>query len=151
MASALTFGQVALAEDADLALIVNRANKEHLTTTDIEQIFRSSRRFWSGGKPITALNLAAGSPERVAFDRAVLRLEPDDVGRFWIDRKIRGGEPPPHTVPNTSLVAALVTQLENAIGYVPIPLVSAGVRVVARIRGRDVQIAAHLLQPLEVA
>ena len=36
--------------------------------------------------------------DRVGFDQVVLKMDPDAVGRFWIDRKIRGGSGPPRTV-----------------------------------------------------
>lgn len=141
----LVVGQARAADALELAVVVNAANSERLTAADIEQIYRSSRRFWPGGKPIVAFNLVPGSPERVAFDRAVLRLEPEAVSRYWIDRKIRGGEPAPRAVPNAALVPRLVTQLANGIGYVPASLVVSGLRVVGRVRARDLLITSGSL------
>jgi hypothetical protein len=75
------------------------------------------------GKRLTPLNYVPGDPVRVAFDKVVLKLLPAQVGRFWIDRRIRGQSLPPKTVPSPrvmrSLVAILGTKL-GAIGYVSV-------------------------------
>jgi DNA-binding transcriptional LysR family regulator len=114
---------------------VHPGNSRTLTREEIEGVFRTTRRYWSAGQPIVALNLPAGSADRMHFDRAVLRLEPDDVARYWIDRKIRGGEPPPRTVANPMLLVRVVAQLPAGIGYVPVHLLAPSVRVVARVHG----------------
>src|SRR6185295_10578229 len=41
-------------------------------------------------KTLVPFNEAPGSPERSGFDQAVLGMSPDEVGRFWVDRKVRG-------------------------------------------------------------
>ncbi len=146
LASSLGLERTALAGGPELLVVVNPANNARLSGSDIEQIYRSTRRFWSDGKPIVAFNFLPGTAERVAFDRAVLGLEPAQVSRYWIDRKIRGGDPPPRSVPNAPLIARLVAQLGNGIGYVPSSLATSEVRVVARIRGRELLTGRTIFQ-----
>ncbi len=134
---------------ADLLVIVHRDNIQRLSTGDIEAIFRTTLRHWANGDTVVPFNLAAGTHERVAFDRAALGLEPDKASRYWIDRKIRGGQPPPRTAPNPLLVARLVAELKAGIGYVPEGLLHAGVRAVGRVRGPALAVAAAWPGPVE--
>jgi ABC-type phosphate transport system substrate-binding protein len=110
-----------------------------LNDVELEGIFLTERRYWSGTKPIIPFNLAAHSEERVYFDQAVLRMDPDAVARFWRDRRVRSGSPPPRQVPDPLTVLRLVAKLEGAIGYAPESIVTHDVRVVARIRNGKVQ------------
>jgi ABC-type phosphate transport system substrate-binding protein len=120
--------------DLELAVIVHPANGvTRLSRIELEKIFTAERGYWSSDK-IIALNLPARSDARVLFDREVLRMDADQIGRYWIDRKVRGGDPPPRTVPDPALVRRLVAKLEAGIGYVPVGLVDSSVRVVARVK-----------------
>jgi ABC-type phosphate transport system substrate-binding protein len=132
--STLLDSKVTVAGHDELAVIVHPSNSARLSVAEIAAIFKTSRRHWSGSKRIVALNLPARNPDRVLFDRVVLGLDPDAVVRFWIDRKIRGGEPPPRSVPEPEIVLRIVQQVENAIGYVPSHLVKGELRVIARVR-----------------
>jgi hypothetical protein len=135
-------GRLAIAAPEELAIIVHPSNTASLSLAEIAVVFKTNRRFWSGSTRIVALNLPPGTHDRVLFDRIVLGLDGDDVLRFWIDRKIRGGEPPPRSVPDAEVVLNIVQQTETAIGYVPHHLVKSGARVIARVRadGADVGI-----------
>ena len=115
----------------DLAVIVNPSNKENPSLADLAAIFTTRKQSWGAGKRIIPFNFPAKHPIRVAFDRRVLGMEPDDVARYWIDRRIRGGNAPPKQVSNGRLIARLVEILEGAIAYVPVSDVG-GARVVMR-------------------
>jgi len=124
----------------DLAVIVHPDNDVSvLDAADLEAIFTVSRRYWSGSRAILAFNLPAKSEPRVKFDRVVLHMEPDEAANYWIDRKVRGGSPPPRQAPDPTIMVRLVEKLSASIGYVPVALVSDQVKVVARIVGNDVR------------
>ena len=110
-----------------------------LSDVELETIFLTERRYWSGSKPIIPFNLLPHSQERVLFDQVVLRMDPDAVARYWRDRRVRSGSPPPRQAPDPLTVLRLVTKLDGAIGYVPESIVTHEVRVVARIRNGKVQ------------
>ncbi len=135
-----------LAAVAELAVIVHPSNGVKVSGDDIADIFRTIMRSWPGGRPIAAFELPPNSEERVFFDRAVLKMDPDDVAHFWIDRRMRGGAPPPHQVPEPAILARVVAKLENAIGYVPTPLADASVRTVARVRAGGIVVATSPLE-----
>jgi hypothetical protein len=81
------------------------------------------------------INAPPGSDARIVFDRAVLRLDPDSVGRFWIDRRIRGLGLPPRHVADVGTIVRVVEKLNGAISYVTEDRIQgAKVKVVARIR-----------------
>ena len=124
----------------DLAVIVNPQNRTlRLDGSELTEIFTASRRTWPDGQAITAFNLPANDPLRVAFDRAVVGMGPDEVGRFWVDQRIRGGAKPPRQIDDPKLMLRIVAHMPGAIGYVPSDLVDGSVRVVARVvRGQIV-------------
>jgi hypothetical protein len=123
----------------DLVVIVHPgAPVKTLSATDLEAIFLTTRLDWSDGSRIVPFNLPPKTPYRSEFDEAVLHMDPDAVARFWIDRKVRGGNRAPRQVPNANLMTAVVGRLNSAIGYVPRPLADASVRVVATIKNGKV-------------
>jgi hypothetical protein len=70
-----------------------------------------------GGKRLIAINHPLGSPAREQFDRIVLGLKADEVGRFWVDRQIRAQSPPPKTVQSPELAVRIAMSLPGAISY----------------------------------
>jgi ABC-type phosphate transport system substrate-binding protein len=138
LASAAAVAPRLQAADAPpLAVIVHPSNAvSSLSVHEIEAIFTSSRRHWRGGKNIVAFNYAAKHALRVAFDEAVLRMDPDEVSRFWVDQRIRGRASPPRQVPSPRLMVRVVEKLPEAIGYAPMDEIKDhDVKVVAIVRG----------------
>jgi hypothetical protein len=121
--------------EVELAVIVNRANStSEISAPDLEAIFTSSKRSWSDGRTIVALNYAPQDPLRVLFDRVALGFEPDEMSRFWVDQKIRGGARPPRVVDTPEVALRVVAKLPGAVAYVPAAAVDRTVKVVARLR-----------------
>jgi hypothetical protein len=69
------------------------------------------------GARLVPLNQPPGAPARVAFDRALLGLEPDAIARFWIDQRIRGQGSAPRAIPTVSLLLRVLAQLPGGISY----------------------------------
>jgi ABC-type phosphate transport system substrate-binding protein len=95
----------------------------------LRRAFQSEPAEYASGKRLIPFNLANTSPARVRFDRALLGLEPQDVARFWINRRIRGEGQPPRTVPSPELAVRVVASLPGAITYVSPSQVTTNVRV----------------------
>lgn len=124
----------------DLAVVVNPAVPiSRLSATDLEGIFTATRRTWADGTNIAAFSYAPEDAIRHVFDQAVLRMSTDEVGRFWLDQRIRGGARPPRQVPDPSLALRLVGKLPGTIAYVPGSMVNASVKVVARIKNGKIE------------
>ena len=101
---------------------------------ELNKVFLTKKRNWPSGDAIEALNLPADDATRQTFDRLVHGMSPDEVARYWVDRKIRGGAAPPQKVSNSAAVLAIVSTRKLAVGYVAEGTRLSGVRVVATIR-----------------
>jgi len=93
------------------------------------------RRLFSGqpadvaGKRLIPINHPAGTPLRTSFDKQVLGLNAADVGKFWIDKRIRDEGAPPKTVPSAELAVRIAASLPGAITYALLEQVNASVKV----------------------
>jgi hypothetical protein len=119
--------------DEPLTLIVHPGTTDTPSLAEVAAVFTTRKQNWSDGSRIVPFNFPPKHAVRVSFDQAVLQMGPDDVARYWIDRRIRGGNPPPKQVPTAALIARLVETLEGSIAYVPQSFVSPQVRVVRHI------------------
>src|SRR5688572_7300616 len=119
----------------DLDVIVHSAvPAQALDRASLAAIFSMTRRSWGGGLSAVPFNYAPESPLRRTFDTAVMGLAPAEVGRFWIDQRIRGYGHPPRQVADPAIVVRLIANLKGSIGYVPAGTADKSVRIVARIR-----------------
>lgn len=81
-----------------------------------------------GGKRMIPINHPAGAPLRVAFDKQVLGLSPEEVGKFWIEKRIRDEGAPPKTVPSPDLAVRIAASLPGAITYASQEMLNATVK-----------------------
>jgi ABC-type phosphate transport system substrate-binding protein len=97
--------------------------------------FSTLRRVFSGeatevsGHRLIPLNPPAKDDTRRRFDLAVLQLQPDMIGPYWVDRRLRGQNGPPKTVPDSALLLTVVERLAGAISYVDVGMVTTKVEV----------------------
>jgi ABC-type phosphate transport system substrate-binding protein len=123
----------------DIVVVANKGfSAKSLSREDLRPVFQTTKAQWPDGSSAVPLNLADDSLVRHGFDAAVLGLDPDRVARFWVDRKIRGGERPPRKVSNASAVLRAVAGDKGAVGYVSASEVNDTVKVVAKIHNGQV-------------
>ena len=139
-AAALLWEGRSAAEPGDeIFVVVNPANPAAtLTREELRPIFQTTKGEWPDGVKVEPINLADESNVRHAFDAAVLGLDPDRVARYWVDRKIRGGERPPRKVSGASAAVRSVAGDKGGVAYVLRADLNASVKVVARISGGKV-------------
>jgi ABC-type phosphate transport system substrate-binding protein len=117
-----------------IAVIVHPGVRvERLDRHALAAVFTLSMRHWDSGGPIVALNYPPHHELRVAFDRAVLSMSPDEVALFWIGQRVRGKGSAPRSATSPQLMLKVVENLRGAIGYVPIELRGSRVTTVATI------------------
>ena len=92
-------------------------------------LFRSEDLRAPNGERILPLNRGANTMERVGFDRSVLGMNPEEVARYWIDRRIRGRTGSPKAIDPAGLLQKVVVRLPGSIAYVRASEVSPEVRV----------------------
>lgn len=114
-------------------VIAHPSITEHLESKELARIFTTRRQNGSSGGRIVPFNYPAHHPLRVAFDQAVLGMNPSEVASYWIDRKVRGGNPPPRQVASPGTIVKLVEKLDGAIAYVPSSALSSKVRDLGKV------------------
>lgn len=124
------------AKDVLAVIVHNKSPVQSLSLSQLRSIFMGKRKTWENGGTIVAVNLLPKHPVRVLFDEAVLDMNPDEVGRYWVAQKIRAKGRPPQSVGAPIILRKIVAALPGAIGYVPIDLVDTSVKVV-QIEGFD--------------
>jgi phosphate transport system substrate-binding protein len=129
-----------------LAVIVSPTSKlTNITIDDLRRVFQSERITDPDGNRLIALNHPPKTVDRVGFDQSVLGMDAEAVGRFWIDRKIRGGSGPPRTVESLSTLRRVVEKLPGAIGYIRPAQLTNEVRVI-RVEGKLPEDPGYLLR-----
>lgn len=102
-----------------LVVVVAKGSKvKSLTRAELRRCFSAEAVVIADARLIP-FNYPPGTPERIAFDRAVLGMSEEEAGRFWVDRKIRGDSPAPRSLPSVLHVTKVVAKFPNAISYVP--------------------------------
>jgi hypothetical protein len=118
-----------------LAVVVSAsAPFQELSTAELRRVFLG-QTVEKGGVKLIPLNHPIKGAHRTRFDRAVLRMSPDEVGRYWVAERIRGARSAPKSVSSSALLLKVVAKIPGAISYVPASEVRPGVKVV-RIDGK---------------
>ena len=135
LAAWLTREEALAAVPVRLQLVTAKlSNWRDLSLGDLRQLYRGVHMA-IGGQHCVPLNHPARTPDRAGFDQVVLGMNPDEVGAYWVDQKIRGGNSPPRTVDNIGLLLRVVARLPGAIAYVREGFSSEELKVVS-IEGR---------------
>jgi len=98
---------------------------------DVQSPAVTGEQISAGDKPLTPFNASPNSPDRIGFDKAVLGMSPDEVGRFWVDRKVRGQSGAPRSLPSPAHVAKVAAKFPGAIGYLPADQMTSDIQAVA--------------------
>lgn len=134
MAAVLLCGE-AMAGEPDpshIVVVVHPQNRlRGLSSSELRAIFMRHRIRWPDGKPIWLLNWDGRSRLRKSFDQLVLKMSPDKVAAFWIDRRIRGLGRPPRSIGSAQVIQSIVSRQEKAISYLRATEVGPKVKVLA--------------------
>lgn len=122
-------GQLALAE---VAVVVNLANPNDLTSADVKRLFLSKRGAYKNGSTATPLNLPLGDPARAAFREKILKKSPSQEQTYWSKLVFNGKASPPKELGSAAEVLATVAADPTALGYLDASLVDDSVKVVLR-------------------
>ncbi len=127
----LTHGHAAADASTRLQLVTAKSNElRDLSLADLRQAYRGKQISLAGVK-IIPFNHPPRTPDRVAFDRLVLGMSPDEVASYWVDQKIRGGDSPPRTIDSVALLVRVVAALPGAFAYVREGFSSPDLKVVS--------------------
>jgi hypothetical protein len=110
-------GLVSAGTEPRLVVVVAKGSPiVDISRADLRQVFLVETTVVNGHKVIP-FNFENKAVQRIAFDRIVLGMAVDEIGRFWVDRKIRGQRPAPRAVPSVAYMVKLVQIFPGALGY----------------------------------
>jgi len=131
LALLVTVPSVAAADAQKLVVVVAKGAKfTSISRSDLRRCFLGDP-ITVGDRPLVPFNTEATTPARAAFDLAVLGMSVNEVGRFWVDRKVRGQSSAPRSLPSIAHVVKVVTKFPNAISYVPANQLTAALQPLA--------------------
>lgn len=103
---------------AHLVVIVSsRSPTRALSINTIRDIFLGVPTYMQAGEPYVPMTQSPRTPQRTAFDKQFLGLDPDAVGRYWIDQRIRARAMPPRSIPSLDTLRRVVASVPQAISY----------------------------------
>ena len=112
-------GGLAQAEGKKLVVVTAKGSGlTNISRGDLKRCFLGES-VSGGGKTLVPFNAATATPERTGFDKAVLGMTPDEVGRLWVDRKVRGQAGAPRSLPSAAHIAKVAAKFPGAIAYLP--------------------------------
>jgi len=112
-------GGSALADGKKLVVVVAKGSPvTNVSRGDLKRAF-TGESVSVAGKTLVPFNANPGTPERTGFDQAVLGMSPDEVGRYWVDRKVRGQSAAPRSLPSAAHIAKVAAKFPGAISYLP--------------------------------
>ena len=115
-----------------LAVVVAKNSPiQHLSLFELKKLYLGSNINDPTGERIIPFNQAPNSPDRVAFEDNCLDMTPEQVARYWIDRKIRGEGGAPRSVGSAELLQRVVSKMEHSVAYVRIGSLRPEVRAIA--------------------
>ena len=120
------------ADNVVLAVFVSKdSSLKDLKMNDLRRIFTNADDSGFSGQRNVPFNHTAHSTDRVGFDQVVLHMSPEEVSRFWIDRKIRCvPRRPPRAVDSLSQLLSLVSHTDGGISYARPGRIGSDVRVI---------------------
>jgi ABC-type phosphate transport system substrate-binding protein len=119
------------AASSGLVLVVGKSSPiNNITKAELNRLF-SADPIKVEGQAVVPFALTPSSADRQAFDLIVLGMGPEEVNKFWIDRRIRGQGNPPKSAPSPEVVAKVVANFPGALGYVPVGSLTPALKPVA--------------------
>ena len=130
IALCMVSGARAHADGKKLVVVVAKGSSlSNISRDDLKRCFLGEP-VSGGGKTLVPFNAANNTPERTGFDKAVLGMSPEEVGRFWVDRKVRGQSGAPRSLPSPAHMAKVAAKFPGAIGYLTPDQLTADVQAV---------------------
>ena len=127
----LVFVGTAYADGKKLVIVVAKGSGvTNISRSDLKRCFLSES-VSAGDKTLVPFNASPSSPDRTGFDKAVLGMSPEEVGRLWVDRKVRGQSAAPRSLPSPAHVAKVAAKFPGAIGYLPADQMTSDIQAVA--------------------
>ncbi len=131
-ATSSSAGLLQAASPEQLVIVVSKNSKMRtISFQDLKRLYMGDRLSGPNGERLLPLNQPNGSSARTDFEHKVLGMDPDEVGRYWIDRKIRGQSGPPRAVSPIDRLKAAIKQVDGTLTYLHSNDVVDGMKVLS--------------------
>jgi ABC-type phosphate transport system substrate-binding protein len=115
---------------ADIAIVVNPANANAVSSDDLNRLFLGRASNFADGTKATPLNLSEGQAARDEFDNKVLSRSSSQLKAYWSKLVFTGKGTPPKELADDAAIKAAVAADPTAIGYISSASVDGSVKVV---------------------
>jgi hypothetical protein len=112
-----------------LVVVADGSPVSNLSQSDLKRIFTGATVV-VGGQKLVPFNFQPGTRERTVFDGFALGMSAAEVGRFWVDRRVRGQGEPPRALPSSMHMAKVVARFPGAIGYLAADNLAPGLKAI---------------------
>lgn len=129
-----------------LVVIASATGVTDISIALLRRAFQGYPAEYQPGKRLIPINQPTGTPERQRFDLTVLGMTPDEIGRFWVDQRVRGAGQPPRTAPSAELAVRVAASFAGAITYTSPELVKPGLNVLT-VDGKKPTDSGYLFAP----
>lgn len=102
-----------------VVVIVNSANTQDVSMSDVKNIYTDKAIAWASGQKIAVYNLPAEDAAAELFARKVLGMSARDASAAESNRVISNAARNPQQTKRDALVSSIVAKTPNAIGYIP--------------------------------
>ncbi|MFC4700220.1 phosphate ABC transporter substrate-binding protein [Glaciecola siphonariae] len=114
-ASLLLFASIA---NAELTVIVNKANANQLDEKTIQRIFLGKEKKFADGSESIPVNQSPDSAMRQQFDESILGRSSSQVSAYWSKLVFTGKGIPPKEMMSDAEVIELVASNPSVIAYI---------------------------------
>ena len=112
-----------------VVVVAQGSTVSNLSQTDLKRLF-TGVAVVVDGKKLVPFNFQPGTRERTVFDSFALGMSAAEVGRFWVDRRVRGQGEPPRALPSSAHMAKVVARFPGAIGYLAADQLGPGLKAI---------------------
>lgn len=117
---------------AEVVVVVSSQNPiETLSRAQITDIYLGRMNRFPNGKPVKPIDLSESSPLRSEFYSRYLGRSPSQIKAHWSRLIFTGRGQPPPTVASSAVMAELVAENPEAIGYLYLDFLNERLRVVS--------------------
>lgn len=131
--SGLVWAEGTIEENGGIAIVVHKdTSVSNLSMTELRNIFRADKQFWSDRSRIILLVRAPQSDERDYVLNRIYRMDEAEYRQYWIGKMFRAEVPRgPKIVFSTGMTLDLVVAIPGSISFMRADQVSDGVKVVS--------------------
>lgn len=115
---------------AEVAVIVNSANQNTLSESDISRLFLGKMKSFDSGNSVLPINLKVGDPIRDEFEQKALGKSSQQIKAYWSKLVFSGKGKPPKEMDSVADIIAFVSSNPDAIAYIDSASVTDAVKVV---------------------